>query len=443
MQDQILAILRKNAGNVTSSAIQLATGAVQSAVSRAITPLIHQGVILKTGAARSQVYLLPRQVPGIGEFVPLMKVGIDGAVNHAGRLIPIHGGGYWLESNSEWVSGAHASLPWFVQDMRPQGFLGRSFAKNHPALQLAENPEHWSDDDILRALCVGGQDLFGNLIVGAASLDRYQNLTFPPVTVADYTSLAEQAIQGVLSGSSAGGEQPKFCAFSQGCHVIVKFSPSDQNPASQRLRDILIAEHLALEVLNQSGIEASRSNLETAGGRVFLEVERFDRVGLGRVGMVSLLSYDSEYVGSIDNWAKTAERMLMRQLLSPDDARTLRLLEAFGRLIGNTDRHYGNISLLRQGKYWRLAPVYDFLPMIYAPINGELVKRDFNPADLNPTSETLDVWGEASDLAGFYWSELAADMRLSDEFRVMAKNHAEALLDETYPKDVVRQKPNP
>lgn len=31
-------------------------------------------------------------------------------------------------------------------------------------------------------------------------------------------------------------------------------------------------------------------------------------------------------------------------------------MEAFGVMIGNTDRHDGNISLLTEGGAWRLAP---------------------------------------------------------------------------------------
>lgn len=40
----------------------------------------------------------------------------------------------------------------------------------------------------------------------------------------------------------------------------------------------------------------------------------------------------------------------------PGPARTLRLLEAYGQLIANTDRHYGNISLLIQNDDWVLSP---------------------------------------------------------------------------------------
>jgi serine/threonine protein kinase HipA of HipAB toxin-antitoxin module len=164
-----------------------------------------------------------------------------------------------------------------------------------------------------------------------------------------------------------------------------------------------------------------------AGGRVFLEVERFDRTRAGRIGMVSLLAYDSEYVGQMDNWAATATRMAARNLMTEDDAQRLRLLEAFGRLIANTDRHYGNISLLIDGGDWRMAPAYDQLPMLYAPVGGAMVEREFDPGEIAPTADTLREWKRARSLAHDFWRFVAADVAISKGFRAMAQAHAARL----------------
>ncbi len=161
---------------------------------------------------------------------------------------------------------------------------------------------------------------------------------------------------------------------------------------------------------------------------MFLESERFDRPpigpdnprGLGRIGMVSLQVYDAEYVGQMDNWAATAERMQARGLLTPEDARHLRLLEAFGALIANTDRHYGNISLLLHDDDWRLSPTYDMLPMLYAPVSGELVPRDFAALPRQPTAATLPEWAHAQALAQTFWQAAATDERISPAFRALA-----------------------
>jgi len=206
--------------------------------------------------------------------------------------------------------------------------------------------------------------------------------------------------------------------------VIVKFSPAGSAPADQRLRDLLVCEHLALHTLAQAGLPAAQTRIVMAGGRVFLEARRFDRTAAGRIGMVSLLVYDSEYVGQMDDWAATARRMAQRRLLTEQDASHLRLLEAYGVLIANTDRHYGNISLLLDNDDWRLSPTYDMLPMLYAPINGELVPREFSDRALRPTANTLAEWPQARALALHFWQAAAADERISSEFRPLAQaNH--------------------
>jgi HipA-like C-terminal domain len=280
--------------------------------------------------------------------------------------------------------------------------------------------------------------------VGDAAFARFHTLperARRTTSELDYPVFADQAMQGTLGGSSAGGEQPKFCTIRGGQHVLVKFSPAGDSPTDQRTRDLLVCEHLALQTLAAAGVPAAQTQVFTVAGRVFLESVRFDRPavgannpqGLGRQGMVSLQVYDAEYVGVMDNWAATAERMLARGLLTPQDARHLRLLEAFGQLIANTDRHYGNISLLLEGHQnggdWALSPTYDMLPMLYAPVGGELVQRDFAvkngvPAKPQPTAATLPEWPRALALAVQFWQTVAADTRISAGFRTIAAENA-------------------
>ncbi len=426
LHQQVLAVLRTERGVATSALLQARLGVSQATVSRALAPLLRQGLVLKVGSARSQAYLLPRPVRGLDATVPISRVSADGAVAPLGRIIPIHGESrYWVEE-TDGQRQAYDSLPWYMDDMRPQGFLGRRFFKAHPELELGPDLARWSDDDVLRALCAAGEDMPGNLIVGRRSLERYNaNLTTPiQHGVEDYPRLANEAMLGTPSGSSAGGEQPKFGATRDGRHFLVKFSPPDNSAVSCRLRDLLLCEHLALQTLQAHQIPAARSTLHMLQGRVFLEVERFDRTDCGRIGMVSLLAYDSEHIGQIDNWARTAERMQSRGLLNANDTRRLRVLEGFGRLIANSDRHYGNISLVRVGSTWRLAPTYDMLPMQFAPIGGELVEQAFDPSRLQPTAETVDVWPKARELAAVFWRAVSAEKRITSDFREMATRFA-------------------
>ena len=430
---QALQALRRNASVLTSADLQRLLGVSQPTVSRALAPLIRSGQVQKVGAARSQRYVLARQVPGVGSTVPVMCVDTQGRPAPFARMVALAGGAFWVDEAAG-VSARHDGLPWFLNDMRPQGFMGRTFAHAHPELQLGHDPRHWSDDDVLRAMALYGDDLPGNLIVGEAAFARFHTLparASQAASAADYPRLAEQAMQGTHPGSSAGGEQPKFCTTTAGRPVIVKFSPAGDAPADQRTRDLLVCEHLALHTLAQAGLPAARTQLFMGAGRVFLESERFDRTPVthpgaqaGRIGMVSLQVYNAEYVGDIDNWAATAQRMAERQLLRPTDARTLRLLEAYGQLIANTDRHYGNISLVLDGDDWALSPTYDMLPMLYAPVGGELVARDFTQRALQPSAATLSEWAQAQALAHRFWQAVAQDARVSAPFRAIAQENS-------------------
>lgn len=424
MSEALLDTLRRLGGVATSAELKARMGVSQPTVSRALAPLLRDGRVIKVGAARSQQYLLVRHIDGVGSQIPLMRVDAAGKTSDFGRMVALPGGRFWVEE-VDGPSELHAGLPWFLQDMRPQGFMGRTFAQAHPELRLPHDLRHWSEDDVLRALVQAGDDLPGNLIVGQSAFERFHTLTQRLSTTTapeqDYPLLAESAMQGALPGSSAGGEQPKFCTTLNGQPMIVKFSPAGAAPVDQRWRDLLVCEHLALHTLGQNNLPAAQTRIVMAANRIFLEAQRFDRTAQGRLGMVSLLVYDAQYVGQMDHWAATAQRMAARGLMTESDALHLRLLDAFGALIGNTDRHYGNISLLLDQGRWRLSPTYDMLPMLYAPVNGELVERDFAARALHPTSDTLAVWAQGVQLASEFWALVAQDPRVSKAFRNIAQ----------------------
>jgi hypothetical protein len=426
LAETALAFIRVQ-GAASSADLQARLGVSQPTVSRALAPLLRNASVQKIGAARSQMYVAPRHVERVGAEVPVVKVDAGGDASAFGRIVPLQDGRCWMDEQ-DGPSALHDGLPWFLSDMRPQGFIGRAFAHGHPELGLPANPEHWTDDDVLQALSLCGEDLPGNLVVGGESFRRFQSIAArpaPAVMASDYPAMADSAMQGTLPGSSAGGEQPKFCTVRDARQVIVKFSPAGNSPADRRSRDLLVCEHLALRTLQEAGVAAADSRVFIEAGRVFLEVERFDRTAGGRIGMVSLMAYDAQHIGKMDNWAATANRMAARGLMRADDAARLRFLEAFGRLIGNTDRHYGNISLLIENGVWRLAPAYDVLPTLYAATNGELPPRELAAGGLAPTIETLAEWPSARQLATVFWQAVAADTRITAPFRAIARKNAQ------------------
>jgi hypothetical protein len=423
----ITALMYRLQGAAKSDDIQRELGISQPTASRALAAMIRDGSILRVGAARQSLYLLPATDAGVLTPVSIMRVDAAGEAHPFGRLTPLVGGRYCVEFTDGKIQ-IYGGLPWFLSDMRPQGFLGRLFSRTHASLNLDSNPLKWHDKDIVRALVSEGDDLPGNLLLGEAAFQRFllaRRIENQTVNVGDYADIAKRVMAGAAVGSPAGGEQPKFCALrhdgensseNNSTAVIVKFSPLDDSLAATRWRDLLICEHLALTTLRDNGIRAAASRL-IMGDRVYLEIERFDRTQLGRIGMVSLEAFDAEYIGGMASWDKTAISALSRGLINAADARDLLRLEAFGRLIANTDRHNGNVSLIRLDNRWQLAPAYDMLPMFYAPVSNEVIAQQYDVTALQPTLDTLSVWQECRQLAEDYWQRVRRDERISVEFQ--------------------------
>jgi hypothetical protein len=306
-----------------------------------------------------------------------------------------------------------------------------------PELALPGRVIDWTDDHYLVFLSRRGFDTIGDLLVGDETLERYLAWMRdrPVVQASDravaFPVLALAARSGSAPGTSLPGEHPKFTAVVEDgpvrTRVIVKFSPPRSTPSGQRWADLLVAERLAHRHLEAHGIGASRSAVYDHADRLFLEVERFDRIGAeGRRGVVSLLAVDASRYGYLDQWPRCAARLLSQRALPAEDAERIRLLEAFGRWIANSDRHFGNLSLLDDydGQF-RLAPVYDMLPMLFAPINDQLVDRSFEVPD--PTAETLAVWARARQMAESYWERVCADTRISESFRAVPEKVLERI----------------
>ena len=150
-----------------------------------------------------------------------------------------------------------------------------------------------------------------------------------------------------------------------------------------------------------------------------LEVDRFDREGAsGRLGVTSLFSIDTGLYGSLDDWISSASRLNRDRRINSQTLDQVRVVFAFGGLIANTDRHFGNLAFFdTYGGLFDLAPIYDMLPMLFAPEHDQLFARVFEPP--GPTADTLSVWAPARSLAETYWRRLAGDARISAEFRTI------------------------
>lgn len=392
--------------------------------------------VLRIGAAKSIQYVWRDGVSGLD---PLTVYGVNatGQIIQVAHLTPVRPDGFVVREAS---GRTHFSpgLPWWLLDQRPQGFLGRAFAARHAeSLRLDARVDTWSDRQALRALLLHGLDGPGHWVLGDLTRQRLLNADpGEPISAAvkgeAYAELATVASQGGQAGSSAGGEQPKFAAWATTRngpqHVLVKFSWSDDNPVTQRWRDLLLAEHLALEVLREEGLAAASSALHDHAGQRFLELERFDRIGpQGRRALYSLAALDSEFVGkAFEPWPVVMAELAAQRIVRPSALEISQRLHAFGVLIGNNDMHAGNLSLMdegdniecpRQPKNLGLAPAYDMLPMALAPRSSGALPTSLPNPYLHPAVDHRH-WRPAWQAARRWLERLRHDRRLSAGFHV-------------------------
>ena len=417
------------------SAVELCarTKLSQPVVSRALNEIAkNTGRLVTQRKGRSIVYAIAKQIRSLPASISIQRITREGNSSDAvfGTLTALECGGYIFigaDKRSELFEG----LPWFLQDLRPQGYIGRAFCHAYAdTLGLSNALSEWSDDDVIYALSMFGEDSPGDLIVGNVAMQRYLTSNDEIQLSSDglkdyYDSMADAAVQGGVPGSSAAGEHPKFLAryieADKTRNVIVKFSPLllEGSSAAVRWKDLLIAEHVALETLKAYGFDVPQTRILISGKRCYFESERFDRVGLkGRIGTVSFEAIDNAFIGSRRTWAASAALLLSNGMIDRDCVERIRFVELFGRCIANTDMHFGNLSFYwdaqaDQTVQFKLAPLYDMLPMLYAPEKSEVVHRVFN---LPLGSE----YGKAGELAYSFWNNVSLHENVSDAFKEIA-----------------------
>jgi HipA-like C-terminal domain len=391
--------------------------------------------VLTLGKAQKTRYARARSVQ-VEQPLPLTRIDATGAPHSCGTLhtIGLSGG-----SRTAWVAPHQVQvfdgLPWFVTDMRPQGFIGRQFPGRIPLLGLPPSIADWSDNHTLQALSAAGSDEPGDLVLGRAALEQYlvrplaESISTRRKPSA-YSDMADNKTGHQHSPSSAGGEQSKFTAYAQtprgAQHVIVKFSPTGADAVAMRWRDLLRCEHHALRVLHdnceQTGVQVAQTQLIDAD-RTYLEVQRFDRISArGRRGVVSLGAIDDVFIGQRHNWVQTAQQLQRLRMLSERDVERISLLYAFGLLIHNNDMHFGNLSLLHEGPdsvQFALAPCYDMLPMRFAPTAQGI--RPLHIPKVVAQADLLGVWPQALLFARDFWNRVMTDPLISKDFLQIAK----------------------
>jgi hypothetical protein len=129
-------------------------------------------------------------------------------------------------------------------------------------------------------------------------------------------------------------------------------------------------------------------------------------------------------------WAEAVQPLAQKGWLQHEDIDRILRVWLLGQLIGNTDMHDGNLSFVPtlhgDSCVLQVAPIYDMLPMTYAPVRGvELPARNYAPRLPLPAQAT--AWQDAARAAIAFWELAASDKRISDGFRDTCEENAALL----------------
>lgn len=404
--------------------------------------------VIKAGEGRATRWYVRRtlsMLPGI-EVLPIYRVDRSGKAEKMARLHIVYPDDSYLveyfrvddasgKAYSEWKF--YESLPWWLSDMRPQGFLGRSFAKRlrTGGEPLESDPAKWSEDDVLAVLAKFPQDHVGNLLVGDLAYTGWLQ-SAQEVAISDQQAgiKAEAIARGEHFDSSAKGEQPKFTTVLSEGECIVKFSgqvtQTEIDSVANRWADLLQAEALAATALNEVVFDlAAHNRAFSAQGRTLLASQRFDRTQCGgRLGVISFSSLDLEFVGKANgSWPELADALHQQGVITEQAVTQCKVAWAFGQLIANSDMHLGNVSALNcGGRPFELAPIYDMLPMHFSPNSaGDLPSTTFNIA-VNPNVPKV-CWQTAYVAADDFWRRVLASRFISRHFKSLAKQQLQVV----------------
>jgi hypothetical protein len=401
-------------GWATSAELQSLLGKSQPTLARLLGALAPR--LLTLGAGRRTRYALPQTIAGRSAVQPLHWVHEDGRIEAWGTLSFIAGQRVHL-SASGIDAQAMGALPWWLAPLRGEGFIGRLLAARLAPQGLDRDPARWPlEHQLLAALHVA--DAPGALVLGEPTATT-------PVLLNDHDALANDVAATLPAGSSAGGEQAKFLAqrVDDGAALLVKFTPPRGTPFGERWHDLLHAEALALDTLAAHGVPVASTRMVETARRTYLESVRFDRIGTaGRRHAVPLwAAHDAFVPGPRRHWAATCDALAAQRRLGTDAAAQVRALMHFGRLIGNSDMHFGNLSLFvapadaARGRF-TLAPLYDMLPMRWRP-DAATGAFDWLPF----TPEPIDLQSPARAVAQVFWQRVAAHASLSADLRALAR----------------------
>jgi serine/threonine-protein kinase HipA len=269
-------------------------------------------------------------------------------------------------------------LPPFFAGLMPEGELRR---------RLAATRKHNRDMDDFGVLAAAGEDLPGAIVVVPANLDKLtaSARAYGVTGGADNLeiSVPEEAAEGAASLSgmqdklalSRARDGKRYC-------MPVKGAVSDlvaKLPAAGDDSQVM-NEYTCMTLAGLAGVNVAQSNpvpmhtmmdhpdlIHALGAETrFLAVDRFDRSANGAVHMedacqLLTLMPNQKYAG-IKQFIKFIQVLDRLSVKGIDDIRQFFIRQTVNTLIGNSDAHLKNFSVLyKDGIYPELSPAYDIV----------------------------------------------------------------------------------
>ncbi len=291
-----------------------------------------------------------------------------------------------------WTAWRDTGLPAFVYDLLPAGaarrWLERRFGHERPA--------DWDPELFLLARCTPAP--IGHLRIESSVLPQvWASRAFSRDEVIaraeDFLEYAYEQGAAMGGATGAGGEAPKLLLTedAQGKlhadaaladdqahrHWLVKFA---RGQATTRDRDILRTEYHYYRAVSELGLNiiALEGLALEEGEKPSLWLPRFDRrvsaAGVERIALESIYSLcgntqpgsyliHEEVVGRlVELWELAGQGNEVEALVFEYVRRDL-----LNRILGNSDNHGRNLSVLRHADRLELAPIYDLAPMVLDP----------------------------------------------------------------------------
>lgn len=278
----------------------------------------------------------------------------------------------------------------FFSGLLPEGFLLESITQNM----------HFNKDDYLSVLTLLGNECLGAIVV----LQDKESLALPSYQKLSEDQVAKLASEGAtqsislvqkahLSLAGASGKVGLYLS-NDGAHHQW-YLPKNTAPSTHivkqshvRLKNIVINEYLCTQTAKYLGIDVPQTfiveNKRTFDDEILFATKRYDRIfdessrkidSLTRpyrlhqedFAMALGISSDNKYEPQNKNYFLKMHKLIAQHFTNPlQDLKKLWEILIFNYLIGNTDAHIKNFSLLynKNLSAIKLAPAYDLLSTV-------------------------------------------------------------------------------